>query len=107
MSKIVVGIDGSPRQAQVVNAAAELALRFGAQLILARVIGLPPEIPAESWQCPGMSLQLFLEQKAGHELDAATAQLPGSSTPTARDAKRCSQRRGKDCARSPKAVKPI
>lgn len=84
VSKIVVGIDGSPRQAQVVSAAAELAIRFGAQLILARIIGVPPEIPAEAWQGPGMNLQLFLEQKAGHELDAALAMLPEALCRSAR-----------------------
>lgn len=84
VSKIVVGIDGSPRQTQVVSAAAELAVRFGAQLILARVIGVPAEIPAEAWQCPGMSLQLFLEHKSGQELDAAVALLPEALRRSAR-----------------------
>ncbi|MES1174551.1 MAG: universal stress protein [Myxococcales bacterium] len=76
VNKIVVGVDGSPRQAEVVASATELAVRFGAQLILVRVIGVPPEIPAEAWQCPGVDLKAYLEQKAHQELEAARKTLP-------------------------------
>lgn len=78
LHKIVVGIDGSPRQPQVVLSAAELAVCFGAQLILVRVVGVPPEIPPEAWQCPDMDLKTFLQQKAGQELDSAVALLPAA-----------------------------
>jgi len=78
VTKILVGIDGSPRQPQVVRSAAELAVCFGAQLILVRVIGVPPEIPAEAWQCPDMDLKTFLEHKARQELDAGVALLPAA-----------------------------
>lgn len=84
VTKIVVGIDGSPRQPQVVTSAAELAVRFGAMLILVRVIGLPPEIPPEAWQCPDMDLKTFLEQKARQELDAALKLLPDALRRTVR-----------------------
>ena len=84
VTKIVVGIDGSPRQPQVVSAAAELGARFGAQLILVRAIGVPPEIPAEAWQSPSMNLQTFLERSARHELEAAAALLPEALRRTAR-----------------------
>jgi len=84
LRKIVVGIDGSPRQPQVVLSAAELAVCFGAQLILVRVVGVPPEIPTEAWQCPDMDLKTFLEQKAGQDLDAAVALLPPALRRTVR-----------------------
>jgi nucleotide-binding universal stress UspA family protein len=84
VSKIVVGIDGSPRQARVVNAAAELAVRFGAQLILVRVANVPAEIPAEAWQCAGINPQRFFEQHASPDLAAAAELLPEALRRTAR-----------------------
>ncbi|MEO6598928.1 MAG: universal stress protein [Polyangiaceae bacterium] len=84
VNKILVGIDGSPRQPQVVNAAAEFGTRFGAQLILVRVVGVPTEIPSEAWQCEGMDLQRFLEKKARQDLDAAVQLLPEALRRTAR-----------------------
>lgn len=76
VTKIVVGIDGSPRQPRVVEAAIELAERFGAQLFLVRVIGLPPEIPTEAWQCSGKDLKGFLEESSRRELEATAQSLP-------------------------------
>ena len=84
LHKIVVGVDGSPRQPDVLAAAAELGLRFDAQLTLVRVIGVPPEIPAEAWQRPGMDLRTFLEQKARRDLDEAALLLPEALRLTAR-----------------------
>lgn len=74
--KILVGIDGSQRTLQVLAAAEEFGVRFGAQLVLARVIGIPPEIPPEAWQHSGTDLLSFLEQGARRELDAALQTLP-------------------------------
>ncbi len=45
MKTILVGIDGSPRGASVLAAAAELARRVGGRLILYRAVGLPAELP--------------------------------------------------------------
>lgn len=84
VNKIVVGIDGSPRQTEVVAAGGELGVRFGAQLVLVRVVGVPPEIPAEAWQCPSTDLKTYLEHKARLELDAAAQQLPVALRRTAR-----------------------
>jgi nucleotide-binding universal stress UspA family protein len=84
VTKIIVGIDGSPRQPQIVAAAAEFGVRFGAQLILVRVIGVPPEIPSEAWQCEGMDLQRYLEKKARQELDNAVKLLPEALRRTVR-----------------------
>ena len=82
--KIVVGVDGSPRQPEVLAAAVDLGLRFDAHLTLVRVIGVPPEIPAEAWQRPGMDLRTFLEQKARRDLDEAALLLPEPLRLTAR-----------------------
>jgi len=53
--RILVGLDGSPREALVLSRAQDLAERFGAELILLRAVGLPPEIPPEAWQDPRLS----------------------------------------------------
>jgi nucleotide-binding universal stress UspA family protein len=43
--RILVALDGSDRAAGVFDAAAEIAARFGATLLLLRVIHVPPEFP--------------------------------------------------------------
>ena len=67
--RILVGLDGSPREAYVLAAAQELALRFDAQLLLLRAVGLPPEIPPEAWQDPKLSVKEYLEKKAREGLE--------------------------------------
>ena len=62
--RILVGLDGSPREPLVLAAAEELALRFDAKLLLLRAIGLPPEIPTEAWQDPKCLLRQYLENAA-------------------------------------------
>jgi len=84
VTKIVVGVDGSPRQAGVMAAAAELGVRFGAPLTLVQSIGIPPEIPEEAWRTPGLDLQTFLAQNARRQLEAAREKLPESLRETAR-----------------------
>jgi nucleotide-binding universal stress UspA family protein len=48
--RILVGLDGSPRETLVLSRAQDLAVLFGAHLLLLRAVGLPPEIPPEAWQ---------------------------------------------------------
>jgi len=62
--RILVGLDGSPREALVLAAAEDLALRFDAELNLVRAVGLPPEIPADAWQDPKISVKEYLEHNA-------------------------------------------
>lgn len=76
LKQILVGLDGSPREPSVLAAAVELAQRFDARLILCRVIGLPPEIPAEAWQVPGQSLEAYLQQHAKEAMQRAAESLP-------------------------------
>jgi nucleotide-binding universal stress UspA family protein len=49
MKKILVGVDGSPRQKAVLAAAAELARRTRAKLVLFRAGSLPTELPPEAY----------------------------------------------------------
>lgn len=76
MKRILVGLDGSPREHDVLLTAQELSERYGAELILFRAIGLPAEVPAEALANPGLSLLEFLEANASAALDAALRTLP-------------------------------
>ena len=73
--RILVGLDGSPREALVLAAAQDLALRFGSQLLLVRAVGLPPEIPPEAWQNPKLSVKEYLEAKAREGLERCAQAL--------------------------------
>jgi nucleotide-binding universal stress UspA family protein len=74
--RILVGLDGSPREARVLDAAQDLALRYDARLTLMRAVGLPPEIPPEAWQTPQLSVKEFLEAKAREGLERLMRKLP-------------------------------
>lgn len=75
VTRILVGLDGSPRESSVLAAADDLAQRYGAQLFMVRAVGLPPEIPAEAWQDPNVSVQEYLEHKARAGLERCAQQL--------------------------------
>ncbi|HWZ92137.1 MAG TPA: universal stress protein, partial [Polyangiaceae bacterium] len=62
--RILVGLDGSPREQAVLASAQDLALRYEARLTLMRAVGLPPEIPPEAWQNPAVTVKEFLEGQA-------------------------------------------
>ena len=67
--RILVGLDGSPRESLVLAAAQELALKFEASLLLVRAVGIPAEIPEEAWQHPTLSVKEYLELKAQEGLE--------------------------------------
>jgi nucleotide-binding universal stress UspA family protein len=73
--RILVGLDGSPREPHVLAAAQDLALRFEASLLLVRAVGLPPEIPPEVWQDPKRSLEEYLEKIAHDGLERCARDL--------------------------------
>jgi universal stress protein F len=73
--RILVGLDGSPREAYVLAAAEDLTVRFEAQLLLFRAVGLPPEIPPEAWQDPKLSAKEYLEAKAREGLERCAKTL--------------------------------
>ena len=62
--RILVGLDGSPREPHVLAAAQDLALRFDSRLLLVRAVSLPPEIPSQVWQDPERALKDYLETEA-------------------------------------------
>ena len=73
--RILVGLDGSPREALVLATAQDLAVRFDAHLLLLRAVGLPPEIPPEAWQNPALTVKEFLESQARDALAKCAATL--------------------------------
>lgn len=75
VKRILVGLDGSPREALALAAAQELALRFDAHLILLRAVGLPPEVPEEAWKNPELTLEEYLKGRAGAALAKCASTL--------------------------------
>jgi nucleotide-binding universal stress UspA family protein len=74
--RILVGLDGSAREAEVLSTAQDLAARYHAELILFRAVGVPPEIPHEAWQNPALTVKEFLEQHARMAVEALQRTLP-------------------------------
>lgn len=84
MKRILVGLDGSPREREVLLTAQDLAERYQAELILFRAVGLPPELPAEAYLKPELSLLDFLQDKASAALEACARTIPPSLRPRVR-----------------------
>ena len=76
MKRILVGLDGSPREREVLATACSLAERFGAELILFRAVGLPAEMPPEAYLQPEVSLLDLLQGKAAAGLEACAKTVP-------------------------------
>ncbi len=76
MNKILVGLDGSHREKDVLSAARELARRTTAKLVLFRAVGLPTELPAQAYQLAPAEVTVMLEKQAKDALDAAARELP-------------------------------
>jgi universal stress protein F len=76
MDRILVGLDASSRAGGVLAAAADLARRTGARLILFRAVGVPHEIPPEAYSMTPAALASMLERDAKRYLDQVAAELP-------------------------------
>lgn len=76
MKRILVGLDSSPRSANVLDAALHLATVTGAQLVVYRAIGVPPDLPREVLTVPEASLEGVLERNARDELARMLANVP-------------------------------
>jgi nucleotide-binding universal stress UspA family protein len=73
MKKILVGLDGSPRQPDVLAAATELARRTQSKLILFRAVTLPTELPPEAYLMPPDEVKHVLERRAQVAVDEAAS----------------------------------
>jgi nucleotide-binding universal stress UspA family protein len=76
MKKVLVALDGSPRQSDVLRAAIALGRRTGARLVLFRSVGVPRELPDEAYRVPPEAVPAMLEQRAKQELEALQEQVP-------------------------------
>jgi universal stress protein F len=75
LRRILVGLDGSPRESLVLAAAQDLALKFDAALLMVRAVGIPPELPPEAWQDPTLSVKEYLEKRAREGLERCEKEL--------------------------------
>lgn len=77
MKRILVGLDGSPRQEGVYSAAVALAAKTGASLCLFRCIDMPNDIPSEIFELAAShQLPVILGQRAERDLDLLAERLP-------------------------------
>lgn len=78
MNKILVALDGSPRAEGVLKAAASLAGRLDAKLVLVRATGISGELPLEAYASDPDDVARVLAERALHELDALAESIPRS-----------------------------
>jgi nucleotide-binding universal stress UspA family protein len=76
MKRILVCLDASRRAPAVLEAAAELAERMGAKLVLLRSVGLPAEIDQEFYVHAATSMTEMLVDKAKQQLDILAMEVP-------------------------------
>jgi universal stress protein F len=77
MNKMLVCLDGSTKQAEVLSAALGLARKCGARLLLFRSVGVPVEIPQAAYSMKVEDVPAMLQQEA----EAALAELAKSVPP--------------------------
>jgi nucleotide-binding universal stress UspA family protein len=79
MKRILVGLDGSPRAAGVLAAATAIARAQGAELVLLRSVGLPPDVPQDFWKTTEEPLLDLLERRAREDLAKHASKVPGGA----------------------------
>src|SRR5262245_8996825 len=76
MKKILVALDGSPRERGVLEAAIALGRKTGAQPHLFRSVGVPADLPPEAYAAKPEAIPKMLEDRARKALEALAAQVP-------------------------------
>lgn len=74
--KILVGVDGSPREPKVLEAAIALAKDRGGKVHLARAMMVPVSIPTAVWTLQGEDFSQFLVEHGNKELEATAEKVP-------------------------------
>jgi universal stress protein F len=74
--KILVGVDGSPREPKVLEAAIALAKDRGGKIHLARAMMVPVSIPTAVWTLQGEDFSQFLVEHGNKELVATAERVP-------------------------------
>lgn len=75
MKRILVALDGSPRAATVLAAAAKLADMTDAKLVLFRAVGVQPDMPLEIFQVTDQCVEDMLLKNATTELERLAKDL--------------------------------
>jgi len=76
MKKVLVALDGSPRQQGVLDAAIALARKAGAKVVLFRSVGIPKDLPAEAYSVSPEEIPALLERLALRDLEKLAANVP-------------------------------
>jgi nucleotide-binding universal stress UspA family protein len=76
MKKLLVCLDGSPKQKDVLSAAVTLARTFGAKLVLFRSVGVPAELPAAAYSMNVDDVPALLERQAQSALAELAKDVP-------------------------------
>jgi nucleotide-binding universal stress UspA family protein len=76
MNRILVGLDGSARERGVLKAAAALATKTGAKLVLVRSVGLSHDVPPEAYSMSPDDVMKTLEARAKKSVEELAATLP-------------------------------
>src|SRR6185503_10598621 len=79
-----VGVDGSPRQADVIDAAMRLAGALGGRLILMRVVTVPTELPLRAYAVRPEQVGDLLLEDARKQLEEAARAVPSAMLQEAR-----------------------
>lgn len=74
--KILVGVDGSPREPKVLDAAITLAKDRGGKVYLARAMMVPVSIPTAVWTLQGEDFSQFLVEHGNKELTVSAERVP-------------------------------
>jgi nucleotide-binding universal stress UspA family protein len=76
MKKLLVCLDGSKKQAEVLAAAVALARRTGAHLLLFRSVGVPSDIPPAAYSMDVEDVPGMLQRQAQESLEQLARTVP-------------------------------
>ena len=76
MRKMLVALDGSPREGDVLGAAIALGRKTGAKLLLFRSVGVSQEVPREAYAMAPEEVPRLLERQALAHLASLEARVP-------------------------------
>src|SRR5437868_15484232 len=76
MKKLLVCLDGSPRETSVLHAAIALARNSGAKLLLFRSFGIPAELPVEAYSMAVDDVPMLLQKHARSSMEALEKTVP-------------------------------
>jgi universal stress protein F len=78
MKTILVGVDGSPRQAEVIATAVQVADAMHGRLILLRVVTVPTELPLRAYAVHPEEVGDLLLEGARKQLEEAARTVPSA-----------------------------